>query len=102
LNGPYRFLSFHARTLSFVGISAGHGNQRKNIAMPRKTQPAQGLVMQSDGTDLFLRLDGKIIAKRGHPGTLHARQWIPLEPGIVVLDTDMSSITVEYIGGRVH
>jgi hypothetical protein len=71
--------------------------------MPRKTRPTQGLVMQSDGTDLFLRLDGKIIAKRGHPGTLHARQWIPLEPGVVVLDTpDMSSITVEYVGGRVH
>ena len=71
--------------------------------MPRKTRPTQGLVMQSDGTDLFLRLDGKIIAKRGHPGTLHARQWIPLEPGVVVLDTpDMSSITVEYNGARVH
>jgi hypothetical protein len=71
--------------------------------MPRKTRPTQGLVMQSDGTDLFLRLDGKIFAKRGHPRTLHARQWIPLEPGVVVLDTpDMSSITVEYVGGRVH
>ena len=71
--------------------------------MARKTQAAQGLVMQSDGTDLFLRLDGKIIAKRGHPGTLHAKQWIPLEPGVVVLDApDMSSITVEYSGVRVH
>jgi hypothetical protein len=86
-----------------VGISAGHGHEGKNISMPRKTRPTQGLVMQSDGTDLFLRLDGKIIAKRGHPGTLHAKQWIPLEPGVVVLDApDMSSITVEYSGVRVH
>ena len=35
-------------------------------------------------TDLYLILDGKRIAKRGKPGTLHAMTWISLEPGVVV------------------
>jgi hypothetical protein len=38
------------------------------------------LEMVSDGTDIFLNLDGKRIAKRGRPKTPHAKQgslWNP-------------------------
>ena len=36
--------------------------------------------------DVFLSLHGQQIAKRGRPGTLYARQWIALEPRVVVHD----------------
>ena len=39
--------------------------------------------MESDGRDI---VDGVKIAKRGHPGTRHAKKWIPLEPGWTVRD----------------
>ena len=35
-------------------------------------------------TDIYLIFDGRRIAKRGKPGTLHAMTWISLEPGVVV------------------
>ena len=37
-------------------------------------------------TDMYLIFDGRRIAKRGKPGTLHAMTWISLEPGVVVRD----------------
>ena len=37
-------------------------------------------------TDMYLTFDGRRIAKRGKPGTLHAMTWISLEPGVVVRD----------------
>jgi hypothetical protein len=37
-------------------------------------------------TDIYLIFDGRRIAKRGKPGTLHAMTWISLEPGVVVRD----------------
>jgi hypothetical protein len=43
-----------------------------------------------DGTtDIYLIFDGRRIAKRGKPGTLHAMSWISLEPGVVVRDVPM-------------
>jgi hypothetical protein len=61
------------------------------------------LRMESDGIDMFLRLDGQLIAIRGHPGTKHAGQWIPLEPGVVVRDgPNMSYVEVEINGVAVH
>jgi hypothetical protein len=43
-----------------------------------------------DGTtDIYLIFDGRRIAKRGKPGTLHAMTWISLEPGVVVRDVPM-------------
>jgi hypothetical protein len=33
-------------------------------------------------TDIYLIFDGRRIAKRGKPGTLHAMTWISLEPGV--------------------
>ena len=47
-------------------------------------------------TDLYLVFDGKRIAKRGKPGTLHAMTWISLEPGVVVRDVPMPE-TMSYI-----
>jgi len=40
--------------------------------------------IESDGTDIFVRYAGKRIAKRGHPNTPHAMNWVSLEPGFVV------------------
>src|SRR5262249_51215918 len=37
-------------------------------------------------TEMYLIFDGRRIAKRGKPGTLHAMTWISLEPGVVVRD----------------
>src|SRR5215472_17029956 len=37
-------------------------------------------------TDIYLIFDGRRIAKRGKPGTLHAMTSISLEPGLVVRD----------------
>jgi hypothetical protein len=41
-------------------------------------------------TDIYLVFEGRRIAKRGKPGTLHAMTWISLEPGVVVRDVAMS------------
>jgi hypothetical protein len=47
--------------------------------------------LRPDGpTDFYLIFDGKRIAKRGKPGTLHAKTWISLEPGVVVRDVPMA------------
>jgi hypothetical protein len=40
------------------------------------------------GENMFEIRDGKKIAKRGNPGTLQAKTWIPLEPGWQVFDAD--------------
>src|ERR1700730_18094898 len=40
-------------------------------------------------TEMYLIFDGRRIAKRGKPGTLHAMTWISLEPGVVVRDVLM-------------
>jgi hypothetical protein len=59
-------------------------------------------------TDLYLIFDGRRVAKRGRPGTLHAMTWISLEPGVVVRDVPMSEsesgwgMVVETNSVRVH
>ena len=59
-------------------------------------------------TDLYLILDGKRIAKRGKPRTLHAMSWISLEPGVVVRDVPMPEsesgwgMVIEINSVRVH
>jgi hypothetical protein len=62
--------------------------------MPKNKPP--NLEMRYDGKELTLRLGGKLIAKRGEPGTPQARTWVSLEPGIVVYDETSSSIVVEH------
>jgi len=59
-------------------------------------------------TDIYLIFDGRRIAKRGKPGTLHAMTWISLEPGVVVRDVPMPEsesgwgMVVEINNVRVH
>ena len=59
-------------------------------------------------TNIYLILDGRRIAKRGKPGTLHAMTWISLEPGVVVRDVSMPEsesgwgMVVEINNVRVH
>ena len=59
-------------------------------------------------TDIYLIFDGRRIAKRGKPGTLHAMTWISLEPGVVVRDVPMPEsesgwgTVVEIDNVRVH
>jgi hypothetical protein len=49
------------------------------------------LMMRYEGDELFLYQGGKRIAKRGHSGTRHAGQWLPLEPGIDVREVRKGS-----------
>jgi hypothetical protein len=59
--------------------------------------------MEIDGRDLFIVFDGVRIAKRGQPGTSHARQWVSLKPGYVVLDNaDKTAISVKFNGARLQ
>ena len=52
---------------------------------------------------MFVEIDGKRIAKRGHPGTPQAMTWISLEPGYVVTSSPgHDEITIEHNGVRVH
>jgi hypothetical protein len=44
------------------------------------------VTMESDGSDIFVVLNGIKIAKRGKHGTAQAGQWVSLEPGYRVLD----------------
>jgi hypothetical protein len=64
----------------------------------RTKEPPQ-LVVSSDGTDIFLILDGKRIAKRGRPNTQYAKQWIALEPGVVVRQRSPSAQIIVEING---
>ena len=72
----------------------------KKSARPRE------VLVQGDGEDIFVVVDGVRIAKRGHPGTPQARTWISLEPGSAVYDdihdapAEGASIVVEYKGER--
>jgi hypothetical protein len=52
--------------------------------------------MGFDGEEFYIALDGVRIAKRGEPGTRHAKTWIPLEPGYRVFDHDENSVRIEY------
>jgi hypothetical protein len=51
--------------------------------------------------DLFVVRKGKRIAKRGKPGTVHAKQWVSLEPGVEVRDLKNSLEIVYYEHGSV-
>ena len=61
-----------------------------------------------DGETMYLIFDGRRIAKRGKPGTLHAMTWISLEPGVVVRDVPMPEsesgwgMVIEINRVRVH
>jgi hypothetical protein len=59
--------------------------------------------IECEGSDIFVVADGVRIAKLGHPGTLHAKTWVSLEPGYTVRNcADGESIKVEYKRQRIH
>jgi hypothetical protein len=64
----------------------------------------QTAMMEGDGRDIFIVVDGVRIAKRGSPGTPQAKTWVSLEPGWSVLDVggELGDIEVTYNGVRVH
>jgi hypothetical protein len=51
-------------------------------------QHGRTLEFELTKTNLFVILDGVKIAKRGLPGTRHAKKWIPLGPAWEVIDID--------------
>ena len=60
-------------------------------------------MIEGDGRDIFIVIDGVRIAKRGSPGTPQAKTWVSLEPGWSVLDIEGSrEIEVTHDGVRVH
>jgi hypothetical protein len=63
-----------------------HGNAKMARAKARHGNVLilDKLIMRCEGDELFLYQGGRRIAKRGHSGTRHAGQWLPLEPGIDV------------------
>lgn len=60
----------------------------------RQVLPGLGeVVMEYDGYDIFIIVNGMKIAKRGHPGTPQAQTWISLEPGWYVQGVENIQIT---------
>ena len=54
------------------------------------------LSIEPEGSDIFVVVDGKKIAKREQ----HEKTWIPLEPGYVVRNsTGGNAIDIDYDGG---
>ena len=60
--------------------------------------------MIGDGESIFIVIDGLRVAKRGEPGTRHAKTWVSIEPGWTVFDVgaDVRSVVVTYNGASVH
>jgi hypothetical protein len=61
-------------------------------------RPTTGI--ESDGSDIFVVIDGVRIAKRGHPGTPQARTWVSLEPGWHV--EGLEELTITRDGVSLH
>jgi hypothetical protein len=58
--------------------------------------------MVSDGSDIFVLIDGVKIARRGYPGTPQARTWVTPEPGWQVFDVPPDQLEVTYNGEHVR
>ena len=52
-------------------------------------------------TEVFLKLDGVVIAKRGQPDSDQAGTWIALEPGYEITG-GLDDILVHHYGARVN
>ena len=50
--------------------------------------------VERSGGELFLLIEGRRIARRGHPGTSEARTWVSLEPGWEVVDLPGGALEV--------
>ncbi len=58
--------------------------------------------IESDGRDLFVIFNGVKIAKRGHPDTPQAGQWVSLEPGYKVYGGTGDELVIERNGTRLQ
>jgi hypothetical protein len=56
---------------------------------------------EADGHNVFVRINGKRIAKRGQPGSLQAGRWVSIEPGWAVRDA-AGEIEIMHDGIRVQ
>jgi hypothetical protein len=56
--------------------------------------------VERSGTELFLLVDGRRVARRGRPGTAEARTWVSLEPGWEVVELPGGYIELRM--SRVH
>jgi hypothetical protein len=57
------------------------------------------------GNEIVVVVDGLRIAKRGRPGTPHAKTWVLLEPGWTVRgvwEGGEYAIEIEHNGVRIH
>jgi hypothetical protein len=61
----------------------------------------RNVVMQGEGDDIFIIVDGVKIARRGYPNTPQARTWVSLEPGWEVRGSH-EEIEILRRGVRVH
>jgi hypothetical protein len=64
------------------------------------TEPV--IVVEREGHELFVILDGVKIAKRGHPHTPQAGQWVALEPGFAVYGGGDGDLVIEQNGTRLQ
>jgi hypothetical protein len=70
--------------------------------MSKAQAPKTEIICEADGCPVVV-VDGVKIARRGSPGTKHARTWVSLEPGWSVIDVNYpEAIEVSYNGVRVH
>lgn len=78
-------------------------NQRERTIIKKAAASRAALEAVGDIKALTLHLGDKAIAIRGQPGTEHAGNWVPLEPGYVVRDDPATGeLVVEFNGVRVH
>jgi hypothetical protein len=67
-----------------ICLTHGNADMTKAKARHGNVLVLDKLIMRCEGDELFLYQGGKRIARRGHPGTRHAGQWLPLELGIEI------------------
>jgi hypothetical protein len=75
-------------------------NRRKRRAAEKSRWVCELVgVEEGDTFAIYVVVNGKRIAKRGHPDTPQAGTWVSLEPGWQVYSSaDLSTLTVERDG----
>jgi hypothetical protein len=78
------------------------GNERMEAHMTMRRVEVE---FAETGNEIFVVVDGQRIAKRGRPGTPHAKTWVLLEPGWTVSgvwEGGEYAIEIEHNGVRIH
>jgi hypothetical protein len=69
----------------------------------KPTRVSVQVVEENGDEDMCVVVDGVRIAKRGHPETPHAGQWVSIEQGWEVRDDKRKRyIEIRHNGVRVH